>query len=105
MRVSDLAIRVNEEGALEEIRFGGGEHEGDVRRVTAQLEEYFRGERKAFDLQLAPRGTRFQLDVWDELQRIPYGSTISYGELAQRIGRPKAVRAVGAANGANPIPI
>jgi methylated-DNA-[protein]-cysteine S-methyltransferase len=70
-----------------------------------QLTEYFDGKRKAFDLQLRPGGTEFQLAVLDELQKIPYGSTTSYGEIAQRIGRPKAVRAVGAANGRNPIPI
>jgi methylated-DNA-[protein]-cysteine S-methyltransferase len=58
-----------------------------------------------FDLPLAPQGTQFQLAVWRELQRIPYGQTVSYGELARRIGNPKASRAVGSANGANQIPI
>lgn len=58
-----------------------------------------------FDLALAPQGTPFQLRVWDELRKIPYGETISYGELARRIGNPKASRAVGLANGANPIAI
>jgi len=110
MRIPDspigpLTIAVNDEGAVEEIRFGGGEHRGDVRHVVAQLDEYFRGKRREFDLQLAPRGTPFQLAVWSELQRIPFGATISYRELAERIARPSAVRAVGAANGANPIPI
>jgi methylated-DNA-[protein]-cysteine S-methyltransferase len=70
-----------------------------------QLREYFAGERKAFSLTLSPRGTDFQRAVWSELRRIPYGETISYKQLAERIGKPKAVRAVGAANGANPIPI
>lgn len=70
-----------------------------------QLTEYFAGERKAFDLPLALQGTEFQLMVLKELSRIPYGETVSYGEIAKRIGRPKAVRAVGAANGRNPIPI
>jgi len=70
-----------------------------------QLTEYFAGERKAFDLPLALQGTEFQLLVLKELSRIPYGETVSYGEIAKRIGRPKAVRAVGAANGRNPIPI
>ena len=73
--------------------------------VAGQLGEYFAGRRRAFALDLAPAGTPFQLAVWDELRRIPYGTTISYAELAARIGRPKAVRAVGAANGHNPIPI
>lgn len=70
-----------------------------------QLDEYFAGKRTAFDLPLHPHGTPFQLAVWDALLRIPFGITVSYGELAQRIGKPKAVRAVGAANGRNPIPI
>jgi methylated-DNA-[protein]-cysteine S-methyltransferase len=70
-----------------------------------QLREYFAGERKTFSLALDPEGTDFQRAVWSELQRIPYGETISYKQLAERIGKPKAVRAVGAANGANPIPI
>jgi methylated-DNA-[protein]-cysteine S-methyltransferase len=70
-----------------------------------QLREYFAGQRKAFSLTLEPRGTEFQRAVWSELRRIPYGETISYKELAARIGKPNAVRAVGAANGANPIPI
>ncbi len=70
-----------------------------------QLQEYFAGERVDFDLPLAPQGTPFQLKVWKALQKIPYGETISYAELARRIGNPAAVRAVGAANGSNPIPI
>jgi methylated-DNA-[protein]-cysteine S-methyltransferase len=74
-------------------------------RVTSQLADYFSGRRRTFDLPLAPKGTPFQLAVWSELQRIPYGETISYAELARRIGKSKAVRAVGAANGANPIPV
>lgn len=70
-----------------------------------QLTAYFAGERKTFDLKLNPVGTEFQLQVLAELQKIPYGITASYGDIAKRIGRPKAVRAVGAANGRNPIPI
>ena len=70
-----------------------------------QLEEYFAGTRTHFDLTLHPIGTPFQRAVWEELGRIPYGVTISYAELARRIGQPLAVRAVGAANGRNPIPI
>ena len=73
--------------------------------VRRQLEEYFAGRRRAFDVVLAPPGTAFQQRVWGELQRIDYGQTISYGELAARIGRPTAIRAAGAANGANPISI
>ena len=70
-----------------------------------QLLEYFAGERKYFELALDLNGTEFQLSVLDALQTIPYGETTSYGAIAKQIGRPKAVRAVGAANGWNPIPI
>ncbi len=70
-----------------------------------QLDDYFRGRLTEFDLALAPRGTAFQLKVWRTLQKIPYGETTTYGTLARRIGRPRASRAVGAANGANPLPI
>ncbi len=73
--------------------------------VITQLTEYFEGRRRAFDLPLARAGTDFQLRVWRALAAIPYGTTISYGELARRIGNPRASRAVGLANGANPLPI
>lgn len=73
--------------------------------ARVQLGEYFAGTRKQFDLPLQLNGTEFQLQVLQELQRIPYGETVSYGDIASRIGRPKAVRAVGAANGRNPLPI
>jgi len=73
--------------------------------VIRQLQAYFRGELKEFDVPLAMEGTAFQLRVWNELRAIPYGETISYAQLAARIGNPKAVRAVGLANGSNPIPI
>ena len=76
-----------------------------LREVRAQLAAYFAGKLLAFDLPLAPRGTPFQQSVWGELLRIPYGDTISYLELARRIGKPSAMRAVGAANGANPLAI
>ena len=73
--------------------------------VIRQLQAYFSGELKEFDLPLAMEGTEFQLRVWNALRAIPYGETISYALLAERIGNPKAVRAVGLANGSNPIPI
>lgn len=76
-----------------------------IDRTQRQLDEYFAGTRRSFDLPLAPRGTDFQRNVWTELSRIPYGETISYAVLAQRIGKPSAMRAVGAANGRNPLPI
>ena len=75
------------------------------RPVITQLGEYFTGGRRKFDLPLAPQGTEFQRQVWRALTEIPYGKTISYGELATRIGNPSASRAVGLANGANPLPI
>jgi methylated-DNA-[protein]-cysteine S-methyltransferase len=73
--------------------------------VIGQLEEYFAGRRTVFDLPLAPAGTAFQQQVWAALREIPYGHTVSYGELADRLGRPTAARAVGLANGRNPIGI
>jgi methylated-DNA-[protein]-cysteine S-methyltransferase len=76
-----------------------------LERAAKQLREYFAGKRAEFDLPLAPEGTAFQQSVWKQLCEIPYGSTISYGELARRVGNSKASRAVGAANGQNPIPI
>ena len=73
--------------------------------AESQLVEYFAGKRQSFDLQLAPRGTDFQLAVLAALQTIPHGETRSYLDIARQIGRPSAVRAVGAANGRNPLPI
>ena len=75
------------------------------RAALAQLAEYFAGRRRCYDLPLHRRGTPFQLAVWDAVAGIPYGETRSYGELARALGRPAASRAVGAANGANPLPI
>ena len=73
--------------------------------IFQQLKEYFNRKRKEFDLPLEIRGTDFQKKVWNELTKIPYGETISYGELANRMGDKNLMRAVAAANGANPIPI
>jgi len=73
--------------------------------AARELAEYFSGGRRSFDLPLSPRGTEFQLAVWAALRAIPYGATTSYGELASRLGRPTAARAVGAAVGKNPISI
>jgi methylated-DNA-[protein]-cysteine S-methyltransferase len=78
---------------------------GVLADAARQLAEYFAGERRAFDLPLAPRGTAFQQRVWHALLAIPYGETRSYGELARAIGRPAAARAVGAANAKNPLAI
>ncbi len=70
-----------------------------------QLSAYFRGQLRQFEVELAPAGTAFQLQVWQALQAIPYGETCCYRDIAQRIDRPRAVRAVGHANGRNPLPI
>jgi len=85
-----------------------GERDDDhpvLRAAMAQLAEFFAGKRQAFDVPLAPKGTEFQRRVWEQLRLIPYGTTISYGELARRVGNPAASRAVGLANGRNPIAI
>lgn len=74
-------------------------------RLRGQLEEYFAGERTGFDLPLDPRGTRFQHEAWDVLRTIPFATTITYGEQAAALGDPNKARAVGAANGRNPISI
>jgi methylated-DNA-[protein]-cysteine S-methyltransferase len=101
-----------DENTIIEIHFAGAEPKSDWTRDddalcegARQLRAYFAGERTTFDLPLAPRGTEFQQSVWSALLDIPYGETTSYSTIAERIGRRAAVRAVGAANGANPIPI
>ena len=78
---------------------------GVLALAARQIEEYFDGDRRTFDLPLAPEGTAFQQRVWRALVQIPYGETCSYGHIAKKIGRPAASRAVGAANGKNPIAI
>lgn len=94
---------IDRNGALTEFVFGEGEGHGHSSALAHQLDEFFAGERRAFDLALAPQGTEFQKRVWAELLNIPLGVTISYGKLARRIGNPAASRAVGRANGTNPI--
>jgi methylated-DNA-[protein]-cysteine S-methyltransferase len=79
--------------------------DGALAEPIAQLRSYFAGERREFSLPLCTQGTPFQERVWAALRAIPFGATVSYGDLARRIGRPSAARAVGAANGANPLPI
>jgi len=80
-------------------------HAAAFQQARQQLDAYFAGKLKQFDLQLSPNGTEFQLAVLEALQKIPYGATCSYQDIAQKIDRPKAMRAVGAANGRNPLPI
>ena len=113
--IGDLLLAGDEDG-LTQIGFPKGKMRRDPEpdwifnekpfvEACRQLEEYFAGTRKQFDLPLHLSGTDFQVQVLEELQKIPYGETTSYGDIAKRIGRPKAMRAVGAANGRNPIPI
>jgi len=113
--IGDLVLHVAG-GALTAIDFGhqSAVHDAPraadfedpvVARAARELDEYFAGRRTTFDVPLAPQGTAFQQRVWKALLGIPYGRTVSYGEIARRIGQPTAVRAVGLANGRNPIPI
>ncbi|WP_088005852.1 methylated-DNA--[protein]-cysteine S-methyltransferase [Indiicoccus explosivorum] len=110
--IEPVVIRV-EDGAVTQVDFGepvfSGEGTPEERAVMdkakQQLEEYFSGTREQFELPLSVKGTDFQERVWQELQRIPFGQAISYQELAERIGNPKAMRAVGQANRRNPIGI
>jgi methylated-DNA-[protein]-cysteine S-methyltransferase len=90
--------------SLKNCEFIGHETE-EMKNIFKQIEEYLRGERKIFDIQMALRGTDFQRKVWRELLKIPYGETRSYKEIAQQIGVPKGARAVGMANNKNPISI
>ena len=99
-------------GALTRLHFGPGQPEADwmeepavFAAASAQLTDYFEGKLTRFTLTLAPQGSEFQLAVWRQMLDIPYGSTISYGELARRLGDPGAARAVGLAAGANPLAI
>ena len=105
-----LAIGVDATGGLAAINLDGSRGDGPSAAARAgivrtQLDEYFAGTRRTFDLRLAPRGTAFQLRVWNALRAIPYGSVCNYGDLARAIGQPGASRAVGQANGRNPLPI
>lgn len=113
--VGPLLLAGSREG-LRLVSFGTGKRSKGVQQewrrddaefvnVVKQLKSYFAGELRNFELPLLPEGTYFQKSVWTELRNIPYGETVSYQELAKRVGKPKAARAVGAANGANPIPI
>jgi methylated-DNA-[protein]-cysteine S-methyltransferase len=106
--VGDLLVRADAHGRLTELftrHDGAPTTEWPYAEITDELDAYFAGEREDFGLALQPHGTPFQMRVWDELTKIPYGETISYSELARRLGDPKLVRAVGLANGRNPISI
>lgn len=107
-----LLIKENGESIIE-INFSKDEIPKDlelkktslINETIRQLDEYFKGKRKSFQVPLEPKGTEFQKSVWNELLKIPYGETSSYGEVARRIGNPKASRAIGMANNRNPISI
>lgn len=104
----DLQVTIIHCGnAITEVHFGSGEQIASplAETAAAQLREYTEGQRTKFDLPLAPKGTDFQLAVWEALLQIPYGQTRSYGEIAEMIGKPKAARAVGLACNRNPLPI
>jgi methylated-DNA-[protein]-cysteine S-methyltransferase len=114
--VGPLLLAADDEG-LRLVEFESPKHpakvgddwqQGDnpvLAETRRQLGEYFAGKRRGFDLPLSPQGTEFQRSVWWKLADIPYGETISYAQLASRVGKPSATRAVGAANGRNPLPI
>jgi methylated-DNA-[protein]-cysteine S-methyltransferase len=116
---TDLAgtlILAGDDEGLRHLNFINGKHPVTVQRdwqrdtthfttVKAQLAAYFAGERKTFEVDLFPQGTPFQMKVWSALLAVPYGKVVSYQWIARRIGKPAAVRAVGAANGRNPISI
>ena len=90
---------------LEQLQISDTDIHDSVNVAITQLEEYFAGSRRSFDLPLDLRGTEFQVEAWNALAEIPYGRTASYGQQAASIGRPKAVRAIGGANGRNPVAI
>ncbi len=109
-------LLVGMDGVLEELYFPNAterleipeewqDNAASFKEALDQLREYFAAARQKFDLAIAPRGTPFQERVWQELRKIPFGETASYGAIAERIGNPKACRAVGLANSKNPIPI
>jgi methylated-DNA-[protein]-cysteine S-methyltransferase len=110
--VGALTALVDDDGALTGLRFerrppppGVAWDDARCAHVRSQLDEYFAGARREFDLPLKPRGTEWQQKVWDALRRLPFGGIIDYRELANRAGNPLAVRAAGRANATNPIPI
>jgi methylated-DNA-[protein]-cysteine S-methyltransferase len=109
-------LLIGNDGILEELHFPDAAEQELIaedcqydetvfNEVLRQLAEYFAGNRQVFDLKIVPKGTPFQKRVWQELQKIPFGRTASYGEIAERVGNAKACRAIGMANNKNPIPI
>lgn len=105
-----LSIAANERGitaiAFGDVRFDMPRKPSAItNRAATQLQEYFAGKRRSFDVPVDLQGTPFQLEVWKRLQQIPYGQTRTYAEIAEEIGKPRAFRAVGMANNKNPVPI
>lgn len=109
--IGAIEVRVNDRGAVTVVSFVGdtdrgvGETGSAAARAVQQLEEYFRSERRRFELEIEPEGTDFEHRVWSEVRRIPFGATDTYGEIARRLGEPDAARAVGVTNARNPIAI
>ena len=109
--IGTIEVVVNEGGAVVSVLFvdesmpGAGETGHACSRAVRQLAEYFRNERRRFELDLEPDGSDFEYRVWSAVQRIPFGATDTYGEIARRLGEPDAARAVGHANARNPIAI
>ena len=109
--IGTVEVSVNESGAVTAVSFVDeadpvvGETAHACSRALRQLEEYFQSERRRFELELEPEGTDFEYRVWSQVQRIPFGATDTYGEIARRLGGPDAARAVGHANARNPIAI
>jgi len=106
-RNADGLTRINFQDGTEAIspQAGWREQAAALVNATAQLEAYFRGELRQFEIPLAPEGTAFQRQVWQAMKAIPYGQTITYAELARQVGRPQAARAVGGASSRNPLPV
>jgi len=103
-----IAKILGDEDGIQEIKITDSTQESSeipeiLQTAVSQLREYFSGKRQHFDLLLNPQGTTFQKKVWEELQSIPYGTTVSYLELSQKLGDVKAIRAVASANGKNPL--
>ena len=109
--IGTIEVMVNEGGAVVSVSFVDepmpevGETGHACARTAGRIEEYFRSERRRFELELEPEGTEFEYRVWSAVQRIPFGATDTYGEIARRLGEPDAARAVGHANARNPIAI
>jgi methylated-DNA-[protein]-cysteine S-methyltransferase len=103
--LTGLYMNAHKHGPTDHADWQDGANDAVLNEASDQLDQFFKGERKQFDLPLAPFGTEFQLKCWIELSKIPFGETLSYGEMAKRVGDPAACRAVGAANGRNPISI